>query len=465
MKKDVLDVKKDLSREKKEVKKKNRAVIGLSIATGVLALSTIGLGVGVAISQSQAMSYRGDLESVYQKSMYELVDSVNNTETKLAKVLSSDGSAYQKKMLLEVSKNTNEAQGYISSLPLSQSDIQETVKMVNQISGYTSTLAEKLSAGGTLTESEMDTLADIHQNIVQMKQELNTLSRKMENGYNLMDESLDFDGDMNMLTQELEKMHDVDVDYPTMIYDGPFSDSVVSAQIKGLSGANINQDEALERINSSFKNLSSVEFENQTSGRFETFNFRATNSDDENLYIQVTKIGGHILTVSGAGNSDREVEVNYDQAKKIALDFAKSNGIEEGEVVWTDTIYDQTYFNIAPVENGVVIYPDLVKVKVDLTSGTVVGYDATTYFTNHTDRSIGSALVSKDSVAKSVPSDFETTLSRLALVPLEYNREVLCWEFECERGDEVYYFYFNAKTGEEENILKVIKTDDGSKLM
>ena len=465
MKKDVLDVKKDLSREKKDVKKKNRAVIGLSIATGVLALSTIGLGVGVAISQSQAMSYRGDLESVYQKSMYELVDSVNNTETKLAKVLSSDGSAYQKKMLLEVSKNTNEAQGYISSLPLSQSDIQETVKMVNQISGYTSTLAEKLSTGGTLTESEMDTLADIHQNIVQMKQELNTLSRKMENGYNLMDESLDFDGDMNMLTQELEKMHDVDVDYPTMIYDGPFSDSVVSAQIKGLSGANINQDEALERINSSFKNLSSVEFENQTSGRFETFNFRATNSDDENLYIQVTKIGGHILTVSGAGNSDREVEVNYDQAKKIALDFAKSNGIEEGEVVWTDTIYDQTYFNIAPVENGVVIYPDLVKVKVNLTSGTVVGYDATTYFTNHTDRSIGSALVSKDSVAKSVPSDFETTLSRLALVPLEYNREVLCWEFECERGDEVYYFYFNAKTGEEENILKVIKTDDGSKLM
>ena len=465
MKKDVLDVKKDLSREKKEVKKKNRAVIGLSIATGVLALSTIGLGVGVAISQSQAMSYRGDLESVYQKSMYELVDSVNNTETKLAKVLSSDGSAYQKKMLLEVSKNTNEAQGYISSLPLSQSDIQETVKMVNQISGYTSTLAEKLSTGGTLTESEMDTLADIHQNIVQMKQELNTLSRKMENGYNLMDESLDFDGDMNMLTQELEKMHDVDVDYPTMIYDGPFSDSVVSAQIKGLSGANINQDEALERINSSFKNLSSVEFENQTSGRFETFNFRATNSDDENLYIQVTKIGGHILTVSGAGNSDREVEVNYDQAKKIALDFAKSNGIEEGEVVWTDTIYDQTYFNIAPVENGVVIYPDLVKVKVDLTSGTVVGYDGTTYFTNHTDRSIGSALVSKDSVAKSVPSDFETTLSRLALVPLEYNREVLCWEFECERGDEVYYFYFNAKTGEEENILKVIKTDNGSKLM
>lgn len=112
-----------------------------------------------------------------------------------------------------------------------------------------------------------------------------------------------------------------------------------------------------------------------------------------------------------------------------------------------------------------VIYPDLVKVKVDLTSGTVVGYDATTYFTNHTDRLIGSATVSKDSVAKSVPSDFETTLSRLALVPLEYNREVLCWEFECERGDEVYYFYFNAKTGEEENILKVIKTDDGSKLM
>ena len=178
MKKDVLDIKKDLSHEKREVKKKNKAVIGLSIATGVLALSTIGLGVGVVISQSQAMSYRGDLESVYQKSMYELVDSVNSTETKLAKVLSSDGSAYQKKMLLEISKATNEAQGYISSLPLSQSDIQETIKMINQISGYTSTLAEKLSLGGTLSESEVDTLADIHQNILQMKQELKQRMQK-----------------------------------------------------------------------------------------------------------------------------------------------------------------------------------------------------------------------------------------------------------------------------------------------
>lgn len=461
--------KRDILEERKpktnEIKKQNKTIKALSIATGVLALSTIGLGVGFAIADAQAMSYRNDLEGVYQKSLYELVDSVNNTETKLSKILASEGSDYQKTMLLEVSKNTNEAQSYISTLPLSQSDLQDTVKMINQISGYTSTLAEKLSQGGSLTDEEMQTLSDIHQNILQMKAELNELSRKMENGYSLLDNSLDFDGDTNLLTQELMKMHDVDVDYPTMIYDGPFSDSVVNSTIKGLSGSKATKEDASQVVSKSFKNLSTVEFENETNGRFETFNFRAKNSDEEMLYVQVSKIGGHILTVSGAGNSSKEKTVEYEEARKIALDFAKTNGIENPDIVWSDTIFDQVYFNITPVQNNVVLYPDLVKVKVDLTSGTVVGYDATTYFTNHTSRALGTATADVSALQAKIPSDFVVKQKRLTLVPLDYNREVLCYEFECNRGDEIYYFYFNAKTGAEENILKVIQTDDGSKLM
>ena len=459
--KDVLDNKK----VKKENKRLNGWVIGLAVSTAVLGATTIGFGIGYGMSNGLAYSYKNDLENLYQKSLHDLVDSVNNAEIKLSKVLASNTSSYQKKMLLEVSQNASNATSNISLLPLSQNDIQENVKMINQISGYTSTLSEKLAQGGSLTESEIDTLGDIHQNLVAMKAELNKIIRKAANGYSIVDHSMDFDTDGNLFTKDFAGIHDVDVDYPTMIYDGPFSDSVVNGKVKGLSGNRVSRDEAKKKAEESFKNLASIDFENETEGRFETYNFRAKNSDEEMMYIQVSKIGGHILTVSGAGNSNKQQSIDKARAQELALEFVKNNGIKNPDVVWTDTVVDQAYFNIAPVQNGVVLYPDLVKVKVDLTSGTVVGYDATTYFTNHVSRSLASPAGTIADAETKIPSRFSVVGRRTVLAPLDYNREVLCFEFEATENGATYYFYVNAVTGEEENILKVIETDDGNLLL
>ncbi len=460
---DVLKTKN--SNLKNENKKLNGWVIGLAISTAVLGATTIGFGVGYGITQNQAANYKDDLEHVYERSLHDLVDSVNNAEIKLSKVLASSTSTYQKKLLLEVSQNANEASTNMGMLPLSQNDIQENVKMINQISGYTQTLSEKLAKGGSLTQAEIDTLEDIYQNIVQMKNELNKIIRKVENGYSIVDNSMNLDTDGNLFTRDFAAIHDVDVDYPTMIYDGPFSDSVVNSEVKGLSGAAVSREEAQNKAEQCFKNLASIEFQGDANGRFETYNFRAKNSDEEMLFIQVTKIGGHILTVSGAGQDDRSITLDKAQAQELAIDFVKNNGIANPQVVWTDTIVDQAYFNIAPVQNGVVLYPDLVKVKVDLSSGTVVGYDATTYFTNHTARTIASAQGSIKDAEVKVPSKFVVKGRRTVLAPLDYNREVLCYEFETTYNDSTYYFYINAVTGEEENILKVIETDKGNLLL
>ena len=85
MKEDVLNV------ENKRQKRFSKSlVIGLSIAVGVLGLSTIGLGVAYGCMASTSNDYAIQLENVYQKNLYDLVESVNNTETKLSKILASN---------------------------------------------------------------------------------------------------------------------------------------------------------------------------------------------------------------------------------------------------------------------------------------------------------------------------------------------------------------------------------------
>jgi len=416
------------------------------------------------VNEGQKMSYKQELENVYENNFYDLVESVNNLENRVSKIVNSTSSNYQRKTLLEASKNASEAEISVSYLPFSQSDIQQTIRMVNQISGYTSTLAEKLVAGESLTEEEISTLENIHQNLIELKVQLNEFARKLNEGYSILDSSANLDSGTNEFSRTLSNMKNNDVEYPTMIYDGPFSDSVVNSPVKGLKGNRVNKEEAKENAEKYFKNAAIVDYEGETKGRFETYNFRLTNADEEMLYIQITQIGGHILTVSGAG---REGEENIDKAaaKEIALEFASENGIEDGEVVWSDQIGNDFYLNIAPKESGIILYPDLVKVKVNLTSGTIVGYDATSYFTNHVERKLSKGSLTQSTALGKVPSYFEIIQSRLVLSPLDYNREVVCFEVEATRDDGKYYFYFNVDNGELENVLKVIETDNGNLLM
>ncbi len=443
-------------------KKKRGAVIGLAITTGILGLTTMGFTIGFGIAQSNAMRYKNDLVNIYNENFYNLLDSVNNLENKLSKTLSSNGT-YQRKMLLEASKNAGEAEVSVSQLPLSQSDIQDMIKFVNQISGYTSTLANELIDKSTLSEEDISTLQDIHESVLQLKNQLNEFERKMEKGYSIID-NIDIDVTNNGFSQMITLSKSNAIEYPTMIYDGPFSDSVTNSEVKGLKGESVSKSKAEEIVEKQFKNTAEIKFEGETKGRFETYNFRIKNSDGEMLYIQVSKIGGNILTISGAGK-DGDAAIDMDAAKDIAIHFAEENGIENAQVVWSDQIKNDVYLNIAPMQNGIVLYPDLVKVKVDLTNGMIVGYDATTYFTNHVARNLSKGILRESDARGKVPSNFEIAQSRLVLSPLEYNREVVCYEVETDYKNETYFFYFNASNGELENVLKVIKTDNGNLLM
>ena len=460
----IVDLSNNEKLTKNNIKKKNRAIKALALSTSILALSTIGMSIAFGVAQSQSMYYKNNLENVYEKNFYNLLNSVNTAENDLSKVLASQSGDYQEKMLDSVAKASNEAQISVASLPLTQSNIYDTVKMVNQIYGYTSTLSEKVAKGESLTESEISTLEDVYQNILILKNELNNFARKLDKGYSILDESVYNDDGTTNFTQIFTQMTDLDVKYPTMIYDGPFSDSVVNSEIKGLSGASVSEEKAKEKINTQVKNLVELNYEEMTNGRFVTYNFRATNSDAETLYMQVTKIGGNILTVSGAGRAG-EASIDKVQAEKLAIEFAKNNGVENAKVVWSDQLYEDLYLNIAPVQNGIILYPDLVKVKINLVTGTVVGYDATSYFTNHTARTLNQGILTKEDAESKVSSAFTIVQTRKALTPLDYNREVVCYEVEATKDENTYYFYFNIENGETENILKVIKTDNGSLLM
>ncbi len=440
------------------------AVIGLSITAAVLGATTLGFGIGYGVTQSQANSYSMQLDNIYKKNYYELVDGVNSADIQISKLLAADSEKLQAKSLSDLSESSKMMQSNIAGLPLSNENIISSVRFINQMSGYTQILEDKLSQGGTLTQEDRQTLQEMHSALTDMKRYLNQMSQKLTEGYSILHASENMNGDYDEFSLDFAQIKTDDTDYPTMIYDGPFSDSVVNKKITGLSGEQLSKEEVYKKVDAVFKNISNLKYDGESKGRFDTYNFILNNSDGQKIFVQATKKGGHVLTVSGQVTSDNK-QISLDQAEKIALTFAKDNGVENPSSVWHEELNGFAYFNIAPTQNGIVLYPDLVKVKVDMEHGDVIGYDAMNYFTNHTKRNLGTAVIAENKVREFVDGSFTVKSTGLVLAPLEYNREVLCWEFECERDGATYYLYYNASTGEQENVLKVVETSDGSKLM
>lgn len=450
--------------EKRQNKKQKRAIVALAIATGVLGTTTMGLSVGLATTQNKLSQSQVQLENVYKRNYYDLVDSVNTADTNISKLMASSNETYQAKMLRELSQSAKEMQDSIASLPLQGDGVLQSVRFINQMSGYTQILEEKLANGGQLSVEDVDTLSQMHEVITQMKQHLNKMSYQMFEDYDILENSFPSNDSYGQFSGDYSQINEDGTDYPTMIYDGPFSDSVVNQKVKGLTGKMLSSDEVLAKVKEVFKNEKTARYQGQTDGRFSTYNFEIETFDNQMLYVQATKQGGHILTVSGNAKTATKT-LDIENAKTVALNFAKLNGIENGEIVWFQELDNQAYFNITPTQNSVVLYPDLVKVKVDMDLGDVIGYDAISYWTNHTGRTLDLSGISKQEAEQKIDNSFEIKNQRVVLSPLDFNREAVCWEFECERDGATYYIYINHKTGKEENILKVVETEDGSKLM
>ena len=446
-------------------KKLSKLNIGLIIATALLAFMTILFATLYFINQQKSTELEISLNNVYERNLSELVDNVNNSQVKLSKVLASDYKAYAKKMLNEISKNTTEAAGNLSSLPINIGGIDDTISFVNQVSGYTQSLAQKLDKGESLTDADKKTLTELEQSFSELKNNINKLSQDYYNG-NILSSSQSIDGDFNDFTLSLQGVKSADVDYPTMIYDGPFSDSQVNRKIKNISNVVSSEASARDRMLKLFKNASNeaVEYLGETGGKFQTYDYKVSLQNGDTLFVQMTKNGAELLTVSGTNDSSAK-NISTTDAINVAKQFVKSAGIDNMECVWSDVVSNDAYINLAPIVNNTIIYPDLIKVKVDLATGNVLGYEATSFFTNHSQRNVESSTISDDEAKQLVPDGFKILSCKNALAPLEYGREVLCKELKCSKDGDIYYLYYNAKTGACENILRVVDTDDGSLLI
>ena len=448
-------LKKEKDKSEKEKNRDNRrrkTSAGWVTAVCVLSITTATFGGLLAYNLMMPTPNDRSLENLYDKSFYSAVDRVNNADLNMDKFLVTADDGASVKYLLDVSVDAEIAEENFAQLPLNDEDKLYTAKLVNQVADYSKYLAKKLADGRKLTDEEIQNAKAMSKQLKALKETLNDMHGEPENGYGF--KSLKKNGTLQKGLKEIENQS---VEYPSLIYDGPFSDGKDSAKMKGLTGKEISKDDAMARIEKIFSSngVSNVEYDGEITGRVSAYAF-SFDSDFGRAYAQISKNGGHLLMLTSK-KSDVSVKMRSDKSKDSediasAENFLSKLGIDDMKAVWTTKVHGVSVINFVGQKDGVIIYPDMIKVKVH--QGNVVGLESFEYYLNHTDRVIDKPTVSESDAKAVLSSELVVKNSRLAVVP-KGNSEELCYEFMCKSNDSTYYAYISATTKKQVELFKV----------
>ncbi len=406
------------------------------ITTTILAIVIFILGVYTFTQANALNSTTASLEGIYQRSLYELNSNVNNMEVELSKLMVTQDSVSQQRLLSNLKQQSSDAEESLSLLPVNNNMLQQTNRFMNQLNGYCSSLITYKD--GQMDNEDYASLHNIHDSIKAIQEELNNIMKRLMEGYRIIDnigfdESADFNANFSPFYNESIK-------YPSLIYDGPFSDSTVNKTVKGLKGEEIDEDSAREIVLGLFGKEITIESVRESSGVFDTYNF-VTKIDGNTYYIEIAKKGGFLLGMNS--NMDRGIPSNdegvraetiddislNESAIGVALDFAKRLQIDDMECVWSASSSDVCYVNLAPVDRDVVLYPDLIKAKINLNDMSIMGWEATSYALNHVEREDLIAQLSIEEAREHVSSNLNIDNERLCVIPLDFVGETLAYEF------------------------------------
>lgn len=422
-------------------------------------------------------NYEVALDNHYQMLFHDVKTHVENVQVGLSKALVATTKDKNIMLFSQIMNDANSAQDKLGQMPVSHNDIASTEKFLTQAADYSYYLIQKHLNGEDITPEQRKQLTDLQKDASAFNGELSILHENMANpdyvyGVAYIDEMKK--GEKANL--EENAFHTSLIDFeanvskgPELLYDGPFADQMLKGKPKGLSGENVSVDKAANIALDFFGKgkVEDIESFEQGEGtdelRIPTNAFHAymdNGKKDLASYIAVSKKGGKVIWMTNPRPLGKK-KLSNDEAQKAALKFLEEKGFKNMEPNYSLNYDGYTLFNMVSKEGNITVYPDLVKIKVALDTGEIIGMDASLYYLAHHKREIPEPKISIDDARKVLKNKFKLSSERLTIIP-KGKEEILAYEFKGKYGDGEFIIYINAQDGKEEQILQIIKSENGT---
>ena len=436
---------------------KRNTVRIISFAAAVL-LSVVTLAM---VTTKKIEKYQTQIGYTYSMNLEELDGSLYNIGVALQKSLYASSATQLSSLAVELCTESTVAKNALSQLPLSSDELAGVNKLLSQVGDYTFYLSRKVIRGGAIEDDDRENLHALSKAAQSVSQSVNSVRTEYDkDGVWKSDiaQSLNQSAESG-ISEQLTGLEELLTDYPTLQYDGPFSDHMLNGEMKLLKGKpEISAEEALKKAEQILgRDVSKFTKEADTAGNVPCYNFT-----DGEMSFSVTKQGGYIMYM----RKFREIKdqtLTYEQAVQKAEEYLKKHSKQAFVTTYYFADEGVCTVNLAYKEGATVCYPDLIKIGVALDDGEIVLVEAGGYIANHHTRTISTPKYSVNDAREKLSKALKINDVDRCIIPTDGNMEKHCYEFHCTGIDgEELMVYVNTQDLEEEQILLLLKTDGGT---
>ena len=340
-------------------------------------------------------------------------------------------------------------QADLAVLPLSGSAIAPAMKYINQAGDFCQRLLTRLGEGDSLSSEDAANLTSLSETAAQLSLALSAIIQEYEAGQWPLTDRL-------IQLESLSGESAPAVDYPTLLYDGPFSDGATGSEFKALAGMNEISAQEAEQLLRNYvgaDRVTKIALDGESSLPTPCYGF-SLEAGGYHLSAAVTKMGGQVLYLLCSDDVTGEL-LSLSQCFRAAETFLLSRGYSGMELNYYSQHDGILTANYAATQNGVTLYPDLVKIQISMADGAILGVEAGNYLRNHVPRSLDLPALTEAEARARVNPALSVDSVRLCVIPTDA-AEVYCYEISCSGKGGTYLVYLDAVTGAEVDIMQVV---------
>ncbi len=415
--------------------------------------------VGFSIKTVQKNNkYKLEIENNYSRTLNDLTSAVNNIALTLKKAQYATTASQLGQMAVKLLTEAQISKNALAQLP-SGSNLESLNRFLSQVGNYAMSVSGELYSGNDFPKDYGDNisvLSDTADKISQAVESAQINYNNLDYWAKELDDKLDTQVDEG-LSASLSDLEGELTDYPTLVYDGPYSDHILKHEPTMITDAQeVTRQQAQENAALFCESESGeMNFVAEEEGKIPVYRFSDGGTD-----ITVSKAGGYVVYMRKNRTLGNYV-LTYEQALEKAKRFLDKNNMLNFVETYYFTDEGVCVINFAFLDGKTICYTDLIKVGVAMDTGEIMLFEASGYLSNHKERAFETPVYTLEQAREKVSDKLTVKQTALVLIPTDSGEE-RCYEFVCSDNDSEILVYINVLTLEEEEILILLKSDGGT---
>ncbi|QKY69220.1 germination protein YpeB [Lentibacillus sp. CBA3610] len=436
------------------------------ILIGVLTVGLVGVGVWGYQEHQEKNAVLIQAENNYQRAFHELSYYMDLMHDQIGTALAMNSREQLSPQMIEIWRLTSEAMSDVGQLPLTLMPFNKTEEFLSNIGDFTYQTAVRDLEEEPLNDKEVETLQNLYEQSGELKDELRQVQ------HTVLDENLRWmDVQLALSTQDEQSDNTIVDGFETVEkrvegYAESNADSALSGtsgeehEYQNLSGGTINQEEAARKGGDLFQvedqdNLNVTESGDGADVPIYSISYQ---NDNKNGYLDITKQGGHPLTLL-VNRDVQEQNISLNEGLEKANDYLEQFNFDNMDVFTSNQFDNVGVYSFLYNQDDVRIYSDAIELKIALDNGELLGLTARNYFMNHKERDIPEPELSSEEAKDEVNPEVEINEEHMAIIDNDVGEEVFVYEFLGVLDNETYRIFINAMDGTEEKVEKLGGTE------